>query len=72
MTQDHVEYVTAVIGRLAFILGGAVDIIYRSLRDSGLIDNYLVKNFDVLHTLSLDYVAEDIIDYYKRKGLSIC
>ncbi|MDE6636729.1 MAG: DUF3791 domain-containing protein, partial [Muribaculaceae bacterium] len=30
--------------------------------------DYLVAAYDVLHTLSLEYVAEDVIELMKKKG----
>ena len=71
MTQDHVEYVTAVIGALSMRQGLPCSRIYRSLKAAGLIDNYLVKCYDVLHTLSLEYVAEDVVRYMEKKGLEL-
>ena len=71
MTQDNIEYVTAVIGTLSTMLGLPCSRIYRNLNAAGLIKNYLVKCYDVLHTLSLEYVAEDVGSYMKKKGLAI-
>ena len=71
MTQDNIEYVTAVIGTLSTMLGLPCSRIYRSLNAAGLIKNYLVRCYDVLHTLSLEYVAEDVVRYMKKKGLEI-
>ncbi len=31
--------------------------------------DYIVEGYDVLHTFSSDYIAEDIIDYMKEKGV---
>lgn len=71
MTKDDVEYVTAIIGALSLKLERPCSRIYKSIKDAGLIDNYLVKCHDVLHTFSLDYVADDIITLMDKKGLAI-
>ncbi|MCF0190314.1 MAG: DUF3791 domain-containing protein [Marinilabiliaceae bacterium] len=71
MTQNNVEYITAVIGTLSTKLGLPCSRIYRSLNEAGLIQNYLVKCYDVLHTLSLEYVAEDVVNYMTKKGLTL-
>ena len=64
-------YVTAIIGTLSTMLGLPCSRIYRSLTEEGLIQNYLVKCYDVLHTLSLEYVAEDVVSYMEKKGLTL-
>lgn len=71
MTQDDIEYVTAVIGTLSLTQGLPCSRIYRSINAAGLIDGYLVKCYDVLHTLSLEYVAEDVIRIMQKKGLPL-
>ncbi|MCF0194425.1 MAG: DUF3791 domain-containing protein [Bacteroidaceae bacterium] len=71
MTQDNIEYVTAVIGTLSTMLGLPCSRIYRRLNAAGLIQNYLVKCYDVLHTFSLEYVAEDVVRYMEKKGMAL-
>lgn len=53
------------------MLGISRSQIYHRLNAAGLIKNYLVKCYEVLHTYSLEYVAEDVIDFMKRKGLAL-
>ncbi|NPD81172.1 DUF3791 domain-containing protein [Prevotella sp. PINT] len=72
MRQEHVEYITAVIGTLSLMLGVSSSCIYNRINAAGVIDDYLVKCYDVLHTFSLEYVAQDIIEIMKRKGQDIC
>ena len=71
MTQENIEYVTAIIGKLSTMLGLPCSRIYRSINAAGLIKNYLVKCYDVLHPISIEYVAEDIVNYMEKKGLSL-
>ena len=71
MTQNDIEYITAIIGALSTMLGLPCSRIYRSLTASGLMTDYLVKCYDVLHTLSLEYVAEDVVTLMQKKGLEI-
>lgn len=71
MTCDDIEYVTTVIGTLSSMLGRPCSQVYDSLKAAGLINGYLVKCYDVLHTFSLEYVADDIINIMNKKGLPI-
>ncbi len=72
MTKKQIDYVTCVIGALALKTGQSCSIIYRKLQSAGIIKDYLAAAYDVLHTFSLDYVAEDVIELMKKKGYSIC
>ena len=42
--------------------------IYRELKNSGCIDNYLVPNYDVLHTMGTQYLVNDIRNYVASRG----
>lgn len=70
MTTKQLDYVTCVIGALALMTGKSCSFIYKKLQVAGIIKDYLVAAYDVLHTFSLEYVAEDIIKMMKNKGYS--
>ncbi|MBD5181959.1 MAG: DUF3791 domain-containing protein [Bacteroidales bacterium] len=72
MNEQHIDYVTCVIGALALKTGKSCSWIYKKLQSAGLIKEYLVAAYDVLHTFSLEYVAEDIIHLMKKKGDALC
>ena len=72
MTKQQIDYVTCVIGALALITGMSCSVIYKKLQSSGIIKDYLVAAYDVLHTFSLEYVAEDVIELMKKKGNALC
>lgn len=72
MTKREVDYITCVIGALSQMTGKSCSFIYRKLQSAGIIKDYLAATFDVLHTFSLEYVAEDVIQLLKKKGLDLC
>lgn len=72
MTQSQIDYITCVIGALAQMTGKSCSFIYNKLHSAGIIKDYLAGAFDVLHTFSLEYVAEDVIQLMKRKGVDQC
>ena len=45
--------------------------VYRKLRDADCIAGYLVPHYDVLHTQSSAYVAEDIREYLEKRGVTV-
>ncbi len=72
MTKNQIDYVTCVIGALALITGKSCSWIYQQLQSAGVIKDYLAAAYDVLHTFSLEYVAEDVINLMKKKGYNLC
>lgn len=72
MTQSQIDYITCVIGALAQMTGKSCSFIYNKLHSAEIIKDYLAGAFDVLHTFSLEYVAEDVIQLMKRKGVDLC
>ena len=72
MTKNQIDYVTCVIGALALKTGKKCSWIYRKLQAAGMIRGYLVAAYDVLHTFSLEYVADDVVRQMKNKGYALC
>lgn len=72
MTKKQIEYITCVIGTLSQMTGKSCSLIYNQLKSAGIIKDYLAPSYDVLHTFSLEYVAEDVIRLLKKKGYALC
>lgn len=72
MNKQQIDFVTCVIGALSLVTGKSCGEIYKKLLSAGLIKDYLVGAYDVLHTFSLEYVAEDVIELMKKKGNALC
>jgi len=72
MTKKQIDYVTCVIGALALMTGKSCSWIYHKLNSAGVIKDYLAAAYDVLHTFSLEYVAEDVVNLMKKKGYALC
>lgn len=72
MNKKQKDYVTCVIGALSLMTGMSCSLIYQKLQATGVIKDYLVAAYDVLHTFSLEYVAQDVIELMKKKGYALC
>lgn len=72
MTKNQIDYITCVIGALARMTGKSCSSIYNQLKSAGIIKDYLAAAYDVLHTFSLEYVAEDIIHLMNKRGYALC
>lgn len=69
MNKDVLDFVTFCVGIIARKLHISRKDAYNKLNDSGILSGYIVGAYDVLHTFSSEYIAEDIIEYMKEKGV---
>ena len=45
--------------------------VYKILNSTGILDNYIIKCYDVLHTQGKEYLVEDITDFAREKGVNV-
>ena len=69
MNTDNIEFITYCIGNLSRRLGLSARDVYQRLKTSGILTDYLVSSYDVLHTFGKEYLMEDLTDYMKEKGV---
>lgn len=69
MDNKTLEFVTYCISKLAQVLKMSQREVYRRLKQSGILYDYIVPSYEVLHTFSSRYLVEDLIDYMKEKGV---
>lgn len=62
------NFTTFCVGNLADALKMSAAQVYGMLRKSGVLVNYIIPNYDVLHTFSKEYITEDLIQCLKEKG----
>lgn len=68
MDKNVIEFVTFCINSLARKLNMSKPEVYNKLKASDILYGYIVPSYDVLHTFSLDYLMEDLIDLMKKRG----
>lgn len=67
--QDYqLDFITYCVGNLADRLKMSTSKVYKLLRSSGILDEYIVPCYDVLHTFGKDYIMDDLIGMLKEKG----
>lgn len=69
MSRNNIDFVTYCIGNLARRLGMNASEVYRLLKQSGILMEYIVPSYDVLHTFGKEYLMEDLTEYMKEKGV---
>ena len=52
MSKNIIDFVTYCIGNLARRLNLSAGEVYRKLKDSGILSEYIVPSYDILHTFS--------------------
>ena len=45
--------------------------VYKILNSTGILDNYVISCYDVLHTQGKEYLVEDLTEHVKEKRISI-
>lgn len=45
--------------------------VYQSLNDSGLLDDYILAFYDVLHTQGKEYLVDDITGFARDRGIGV-
>ncbi len=69
MDLKTLEFVTYCIGQLSLLLKLPQREVYKRLKTSGILYDYIVPSYDVLHTFGSRYLMEDIMDFMKEKGV---
>lgn len=45
--------------------------VYHILNSVGILDNYIIAGYDVLHTQGKEYLVEDITEFAREKGVDV-
>ena len=45
--------------------------VYDILNSTGILDDYIIKCYDVLHTLGKENLVEDITEFVREKGIDV-
>ena len=69
MDKKTLEFVTFCISKLSMQLKLPQKEIYSRLKRSGILYEYIVPSYDVLHTFSSRYLMEDLTEYMREKGV---
>ena len=67
MRIEHLDFVTFCVGSLADALHKSASQVYAALRKSGVLNDYIIPCYDVLHTFSKDYLVEELTEVLKER-----
>lgn len=65
------EFAVFCIENVADALGTSSGNVYRALSgDDGILSQYIIPSYDVLHTQGKEYIVDDILEVMKERGVS--
>ena len=68
MTSEHLYFITFCVGNLSEALHKSASQVYGILRSSGVLNDYIIPCYDVLHTFSKEYIVEDLTEVLRERG----
>lgn len=72
LNSRELEFVIFCIENVASKLNVEAQKVYVALTEqSGILKEYIIPEYEVLHTQSKEYIVEDIIDIIKERGVKL-
>ena len=69
--EKELDFSIFMLYSLASKWGKTPSEVYKILNSTGILDNYIIACYDVLHTQGKEYLVEDITDYVREKGVEL-
>ncbi|WP_199774812.1 MULTISPECIES: DUF3791 domain-containing protein [Clostridium] len=69
--KRELEFSVFIINKLSDYLKKPASEIYKILSETNILDDYIIKCYDVLHTLGNEYLMEDITELIKERGIKL-
>ncbi len=71
MNKDIMSFVVYLIHACSARWNKSPEEVYNLLKNTNCIRDYLVPDYDILHTQSTAYMVDDIAGYLKLRGVSV-
>ena len=68
MNYQVLSFTIFCISNVSAVLGKSAREVYHQMQEYGIINDYIVPCYDVLHTFPKDYIVEDLISFMKKRG----
>lgn len=70
LRREELEFLVFCIENIGQELGITGDKVYRLLtKNSRILKDYMIPNYEILHTQSKEYIVADIIEYMQAEGV---
>lgn len=67
----EIDFVVFLLYRISEAWGVPVRTVHERLSHAGILHEYLIPCYDVLHTLGSEYLVEDITELAREKGVRV-
>ena len=68
MSREELTFVIFLIHQLAEAWGQSPAQVYESLVEKHILDEYVIKHYDTLHSLGREYLIDDITGFMKERA----
>ena len=71
-TSNELEFAVFCIENIATALSRNAEAVYSALKDkSNILGEYIVPEYEMLHTQSKEYIVNDILDVMTEEGVEV-
>lgn len=72
MDKNELEFAVFCIENVALRLKKDAPDVYKALtEDSDILFDYIIPEYEVLHTQSKDYIVDEILDVMRERGVAV-
>jgi len=68
MRREHLDFITFCVGSLSDALHKSASQVFRALRSTGVLSDYILPCYDTLHTFSKEYLVQELSEVLEEKG----
>jgi Protein of unknown function (DUF3791) len=69
MSSNQLAFSVFILNKYALATKQPITEVYKRFDELHILDNYLIKHYDVLHTLGENYLIEDLTEIVAQKSL---
>ena len=69
--EKELSFSIFILYSLAEKWGKTPSAVYTILNTTGILDDYIIPGYDMLHTQGKEYLVEDITDFVREKGVNL-
>ena len=71
MDFNILKFTIFCVNNVASYLNKSAQEVYHAMQDAGVIDDYIVPCYDVLHSFSKEYIIDDLVSLMRQKGVQL-
>ena len=65
------EFVIFCVENVAIFLGAEAEKVYAALNESNILSEYIIPEYEMLHTQSKEYIINDIMEIMRERDVKI-